>query len=94
MIANAHSLLARSAFTDDANLGLLTRYLSLIAFVLVVYDYISYFPDERRLIWTAPISVFKIAFLMNRYLVPICLGLSFMLLSGFSGYDLTDKVGF
>ena len=40
---------------------------------LLVYDHCLTLPDEVLLIWSAPRSFAKYAFLANRYLVAICL---------------------
>jgi hypothetical protein len=47
---------------------------------------------ERRLVWTAPRSLAKYAFLLNRYLVLTALVLAFVGMSGFAGIALSQEV--
>jgi hypothetical protein len=75
----------------DINAGLLTRYMTVAALIIVFYDYILFFRDERRLLWSSPRSLLKCIVLANRYLVPVCLLVSFIALSGFVGYNLTNN---
>ncbi|EMD30963.1 hypothetical protein CERSUDRAFT_127678, partial [Gelatoporia subvermispora B] len=46
-----------------------TRYLSAVGFVVLVYDYVLTVHEEVRLVWPAPRSVAKWAFIVNRYFV-------------------------
>jgi hypothetical protein len=62
------------------------------AFVIVLFDHISTFSAERSLIWPAVPSFTKYTFLINRYLVPVALLLSFLPLSGFLGLSFSDNV--
>jgi hypothetical protein len=48
----------------------ITRYLSAVALALILYDHAITFANEIDLVWTAPGSLVKWAFLMNRYIVP------------------------
>ncbi|KAK7685325.1 hypothetical protein QCA50_011689 [Cerrena zonata] len=50
-----------------------TRYLSAAGLVVLLYDHILTFSEEIRLVWHAPHSFAKYAFLFNRYLVLSCL---------------------
>jgi hypothetical protein len=63
-----------------------------IGLVLLVSHIFNTQREERRLIWTARPSFTKYAFLVYRYLVPICLVFEFVSQSGFSGIVFTDKV--
>jgi hypothetical protein len=60
--------------------------------VILVYDHFVTFRAERRLIWTAPTSLAKFGFLVNRYLVPISVLITFLPLSGFIGLHFSDHV--
>jgi hypothetical protein len=66
--------------------------MKVMGFILVVYDHIATLRAERRLIWSAPPSLVKYGFLLNRYLVPISLLVGFIPLSGFNGMDFSDLV--
>ncbi|KZT72144.1 hypothetical protein DAEQUDRAFT_763260 [Daedalea quercina L-15889] len=46
-----------------------TRYLQAIGLTVLFYDHVLTFADEVRLVWFAPCSLAKYAFLFNRYLV-------------------------
>ncbi|OCH86519.1 hypothetical protein OBBRIDRAFT_737845, partial [Obba rivulosa] len=46
-----------------------TRYLGAAGLVVLVYDYIFTITDEVQLVWTAPRTIAKWTFLVNRYLV-------------------------
>lgn len=63
-----------------------------IGLSILIFDHCVTFSAERRLIWNAPRSIAKFGFLLNRYLVPLCLVGVFLALSGFYGLDLTDMV--
>ncbi|THH00149.1 hypothetical protein EW026_g2345 [Hermanssonia centrifuga] len=51
---------------QDANA---TRYLGAVGLVILFYDHLLTLPDEVKLVWGAPASFAKYAFLLNRYLV-------------------------
>ncbi|TFY71619.1 hypothetical protein EVG20_g1396 [Dentipellis fragilis] len=63
--------------TIDAVKGLhyanATRYISAVGLVLLLHDHVLTLPQEVSLIWKAPSSFAKYAFLVNRYLVPASL---------------------
>jgi hypothetical protein len=63
-----------------------------VALVIIMVDLITSHSEERRLVWTAPRSWAKYAFLANRYLVPVCVVVAFLPLSGFIGLQLTNEV--
>lgn len=44
-----------------------------VGFVVLLYDHVLTFVDEVKLIWAAPVSFPKYAFLFNRYLVLACM---------------------
>lgn len=44
-----------------------------VGLVILLYDHVLTFVDEVRLVWRAPRSFPKYAFLFNRYLVLACL---------------------
>jgi hypothetical protein len=60
--------------------------------VILVYDHFVTFSSERRLIWTAPSSIAKFGFLINRYVVPVGMFITFIFLSGFIGLDVANQV--
>lgn len=67
-----------------------TRYLTAVGFVVLLYDHVLTFVDEVKLIWAAPVSFPKYAFLFNRYLVLACmLGVAYET-CGFAGDLFTD----
>jgi len=68
-----------------------TRYLSAAGLVCLLYDHALTFSEEVSLIWRAPRSFAKFAFLANRYLVPIALIAVNTGLSGLSGLSFTDE---
>jgi hypothetical protein len=76
---------------DLDSCSLLTTML-VVAFVIIIADLITSHSEERRLVWTAPRSWAKYAFLANRYLVPVCVAVAFLPLSGFIGLELTNEV--
>ncbi|KIJ40907.1 hypothetical protein M422DRAFT_780568 [Sphaerobolus stellatus SS14] len=49
------------------------RFLSIAATVTLFYDHLLLLDQEVRLIWRAEGSRWKLAFLLNRYIVPACL---------------------
>lgn len=49
---------------------------TVIGTVMLIHDHIVTFSHERRFIWTAPRSMAKYAFLINRYIVPVGLFLA------------------
>jgi hypothetical protein len=62
------------------------------AFVILIMDIITSHRAERRLIWSAQDSWTKYAFLVNRYLVPVCIGAAFLPLCGFIGLTFSKHV--
>jgi hypothetical protein len=64
-----------------------------IGVAILVYDICMTHRAERYLIWRAPKSASKYAFIVHRYLAPISLLYSFVILSGFVGLRFSDKVG-
>ncbi|TFY67264.1 hypothetical protein EVG20_g4004 [Dentipellis fragilis] len=69
-----------------------TRYLSAIGLVALIYDHILTLPDEIRLIWKAPRSFAKWAFLANRYIVALCLILVANELCGFNMFEFSTQI--
>ncbi|KAA1469921.1 hypothetical protein DENSPDRAFT_796979 [Dentipellis sp. KUC8613] len=69
-----------------------TKYLSAIGLVALIYDHILTLPDEIRLIWKAPRSFAKWAFLANRYIVALCLILVANELCGFNMIEFSSQV--
>ncbi|OCH84997.1 hypothetical protein OBBRIDRAFT_839300 [Obba rivulosa] len=68
-----------------------TRYLSAVGLVALVYDHALTFGDEVSLVWTAPHSFAKWAFLVNRYFV-LCMQIAVAyVLCGFVGLVMTNK---
>jgi hypothetical protein len=63
-----------------------------VGLVLLITDYFASFRQERDLIWRAPASFMKYGFLINRYLIPACLVVIYMPLSGFIGLHFSDVV--
>jgi hypothetical protein len=63
-----------------------------LGFGLLTYDTAITHFDERHLVWKAPNSFSKAAFLLNRYLTPAFIFVGFMGLSGFLGVKLDDDV--
>lgn len=57
----------------DIHVLTLARADIVMGLVLLLHDHVITFRLERRLIWTAPRSVAKYAFMINRYLVPVAL---------------------
>ncbi|KIJ37810.1 hypothetical protein M422DRAFT_259673 [Sphaerobolus stellatus SS14] len=47
--------------------------LSIAGTIVLLYDHLLLFDYERRLIWTAEWTRWKVSFLINRYVTPICL---------------------
>jgi len=68
-----------------------TRYLSVIGFVILVYDHLLTFGDEVQLVWAAPRSFAKYAYLFNRYLVMACLFAVTHEMCGFAGSVYTSE---
>lgn len=65
-LSGAYYILTRSAGqcvkqTDFDNLA--------VGLVVLIYDHLLTFSDEVRLVWAAPRSFAKYAYLLNRYLV-------------------------
>lgn len=83
VVALIEKLIQSSA--KDLNIVYGCRYLTTAGFVFNVHDIIVTFARERELIWKAKWSFTKFAFLYNRYLMPVCLFLSWIALSGFIG---------
>ncbi|KAI0686846.1 hypothetical protein BC835DRAFT_1378235 [Cytidiella melzeri] len=50
-----------------------TRYMGVVGLVLLMYDHALTFGDEVSLVWAAPRSFAKYAYLFNRYMVLVCL---------------------
>jgi hypothetical protein len=63
-----------------------------VALIIVAHEHITSHHAERRLIWSAPSSFAKWAFLANRYFVLISLFISFIASSGFDGIVFSDTV--
>jgi hypothetical protein len=63
-----------------------------VALVILITDLITSHSEERRLVWTAPRSWAKYAFLANRYLVPVGVAVAFLPLCGFIGLEFTSQV--
>ncbi|KAA1478115.1 hypothetical protein DENSPDRAFT_658165 [Dentipellis sp. KUC8613] len=80
--------------TIDVVQGLLyanaTRYISAIGLVLLLHDHVLTLPQEVSLIWKAPSSFAKYAFLVNRYLVPASLILVATEMSDFNSTARSD----
>ncbi|EKM54155.1 uncharacterized protein PHACADRAFT_196585 [Phanerochaete carnosa HHB-10118-sp] len=68
-----------------------TRYMTAVGLTVLLYDHVLTFCDEVRLVWRAPSSFPKYAFLFNRYLVPVCLLLVSYEMCGFVGEAFTDE---
>jgi hypothetical protein len=60
--------------------------------IILLCDHVGTFSLERHLIWAAPRSLPKYAFLLNRYLVPPSIVIAFIALSGFSGLSFPGNV--
>jgi hypothetical protein len=65
---------------------------AVVGLVLLLTDYIASIRQERELIWRARPSVTKYIFLLNRYLIPACLVVIYLPLSGFLGLDFSTSV--
>jgi len=50
-----------------------SEYIGAVGLVILLWDHALTFADEVRLIWTAPLSIPKILFLFNRYMVPLAM---------------------
>lgn len=61
------------------------RYLGAIGLAALLYDHLLTFGDEIKLVWTAPRSFLKWVFLINHYLVEVCLIAVANEMSGFNG---------
>lgn len=68
-----------------------TRYLTVIGLAILIYDHILTLRSEWSLIWRAPPSFAKYAFLLNRYLVPGCMTAAIYQMSLFTYADLTTS---
>ncbi|KAI0812300.1 hypothetical protein BC629DRAFT_1436398 [Irpex lacteus] len=62
-----------------------TRYLSVAGLIVLLYDHALTLSDEVSLVWAAPRSFAKYAYLFNRYMVAICLLAVTHEMSGLSG---------
>ncbi|KAH9949009.1 hypothetical protein B0H21DRAFT_731189 [Amylocystis lapponica] len=68
-----------------------TRYMGAVGLVALIYDHTLTFADEVALIWHAPPSFAKYAFLLNRYMVPGALITIAVEMCGFDGNIFTDQ---
>lgn len=48
-----------------------SRYMTMAGFTLLILDHFYTLDEELRLMWTAPRSLVKVLFLVNRYITPI-----------------------
>ncbi|GJE95843.1 hypothetical protein PsYK624_120330 [Phanerochaete sordida] len=71
----------------DANA---TRFMTAAGLVILCYDHVLTFMDEVRLVWRAPPSFFKYAFIFNRYMVLSCLLVVAYEMCGFVGDAFSD----
>jgi hypothetical protein len=65
-----------------------------VGLVVLFFDCIARWQQERRLVWNAPNTLAKYCYLLNRYLVLACQLPTFVVISGFNGLNLTNAVSF
>jgi len=91
--AQAAALKAQAALLHELETAITaftaTRYLSVAGLVVLLYDHILLFGEEKRLVWSAKASWSKSLFLVNRYVVPFCLIITTHELSGISTAGLS-----
>ncbi|KAF8581173.1 hypothetical protein K439DRAFT_1619244 [Ramaria rubella] len=68
-----------------------SRYVSLSALVVLLWDHCLTFKYEVQLIWPSRASFVKRTFLANRYIVPVILSVSMHTQSGLGFFGLTDE---
>ncbi|KIJ54448.1 hypothetical protein M422DRAFT_240518 [Sphaerobolus stellatus SS14] len=64
-----------------------TRYLSVACTAALYYDHLLLIDKEAQLVWSAVRSPWKIAFLVNRYIVPLSLGMIAYRLASWNALD-------
>ncbi|CAL1708226.1 unnamed protein product [Somion occarium] len=89
-LPSAAGLALYNALISELQDAFATRYLSVAGLVVLLYDHVLTFNDEVSLVWRAPASFPKYAFLFNRYLVLGCLLAVAYEMCGFIGITLSD----
>jgi len=79
------------AATRGAQLVAGARYLGAAGLVVLLYDHFLTLGDEINLVWTAPRSFLKWVFLINHYLVEVCLITVANEMSGFNDFLDDDR---
>ncbi|KAF8129077.1 hypothetical protein EV363DRAFT_1166787, partial [Boletus edulis] len=62
------------------------RYLLAVGLVILLWDHVLTLPDEVELIWRAKLSIPKVLFLLNRYVVPLAMAILSNEFSGVTPY--------